>query len=542
MARARRERFALLLLLLRASAAFGARAMARSLTPRPRRVGLILKLVTGLMLGLLVALRLMRESADLLALGTTTAVGASRSAFPVVIVEPQAGQTFEGGGGIGSLDGCAALALHEEGRWKHQHYAPHAKTRGNESTGEPNATATDITGRYLPREIGWLQGLRISWEDCKAVGRKLTGLMYTSQLGNQCGYRVTGFCPSHSEWVLPPGNDTGNSVTNAQPETPRKNRSATRLAADGRPAAADGFGPRHRGDPADDSPTLRLVERLATANKTLCFAGDSIDLQFYYALRNNLLCALRLRERDGDRPTARPGANASVAAERLIPVAYTNATSGPVDYSIYWMCMREIRETLVTLRRGDGGERVARIWFFKMYGRSPWITFFMDECDVLILNLGLHYDARGAMIGQHYGPNRLEDDFRAAVTFLAGFACPGPRGRDGRRSGDPRCRSTSGDPSATDTTIGEVLIAPSSPGGPPTAAAGVRFRITTGPTTRGSRGCVVRREASRHPAKGTTSRAPRTPRARRAGPCTGTSSTTASPRGRRSSGGITRGT
>ena len=164
------------------------------------------------------------------------------------------------------------------------------------------------------------------------------------------------------------------------------------------------------------------MERLATANKTLCLAGDSIDLQFYYALRNNLLRASRLRERDGGRPAARPGANASVAAERLIPVAYTNATSGPVDYSIYWMCMREIRETLVTLRRGDGGERVARIWFFKMYGRSPWITFFMDECDVLILNLGLHYDARGAMIGQHYGPNRLEDDFRAAVTFLAGFA------------------------------------------------------------------------------------------------------------------------
>ena len=230
--------------------------MARSLTPRPRRVGLILKLVTGLMLGLLVASRLMRESADLLALGTTTAVGASRSAFPVVIVEPQAGQTFEGGGGIGSLDGCAALALHEEGRWKHRHYAPHAKTRGNESTGEPNATATDITGRYLPREIGWLQGLRISWEDCKAVGRELTGLMYTSQLGNQCRCGVTGFCPSHSEWVLPPGNDTGNSVTNAQPETPRKNRSATRLAADGQPAAADGFGPRHRGDPADNPPTL----------------------------------------------------------------------------------------------------------------------------------------------------------------------------------------------------------------------------------------------------------------------------------------------
>jgi hypothetical protein len=46
----------------------------------------------------------------------------------------------------------------------------------------------------------------------------------------------------------------------------------------------------------------------------------------------------------------------------------------------------------------------------------------MDECDIIIYTLGIHYDARGEMIGSRYGKNTFVDDFQAAVTSLADFS------------------------------------------------------------------------------------------------------------------------
>jgi hypothetical protein len=43
----------------------------------------------------------------------------------------------------------------------------------------------------------------------------------------------------------------------------------------------------------------------------------------------------------------------------------------------------------------------------------------MDECDIIIYTLGIHYDARGEMIAGHYGKNKFADDFQAAITTLA---------------------------------------------------------------------------------------------------------------------------
>jgi hypothetical protein len=41
---------------------------------------------------------------------------------------------------------------------------------------------------------------------------------------------------------------------------------------------------------------------------------------------------------------------------------------------------------------------------------------FMEDCNIVIMNLGLHYDPRGEMLGKHYAP--LIEDMYAAITYL----------------------------------------------------------------------------------------------------------------------------
>jgi len=43
------------------------------------------------------------------------------------------------------------------------------------------------------------------------------------------------------------------------------------------------------------SATLCLAQKLANANATLCFAGDSIDFQIYYTMQNNLKSVSQLQ-------------------------------------------------------------------------------------------------------------------------------------------------------------------------------------------------------------------------------------------------------
>ena len=97
------------------------------------------------------------------------------------------------------------------------------------------------------------------------------------------------------------------------------------------------------------SPSLRLIQRLAESNNTLCLAGDSIDFQFYDALRNNLIrqqSLLRLHKLQGNL-TNQIIQNISISETRQIPVNFTNVGLSP--YHIYWMTMDHIIETAVTM-------------------------------------------------------------------------------------------------------------------------------------------------------------------------------------------------
>ena len=50
----------------------------------------------------------------------------------------------------------------------------------------------------------------------------------------------------------------------------------------------------------------------------------------------------------------------------------------------------------------------------------------MDECTIISLNLGLHYDSQNEMRINHYnGKPKLVDDFRAAITYLVDWATSG---------------------------------------------------------------------------------------------------------------------
>jgi hypothetical protein len=160
-----------------------------------------------------------------------------------------------------------------------------------------------------------------------------------------------------------------------------------------------------------DSPSLRLIERLAKANSTLCFLGDSIDFQIYDALRNNLFRQQCLQE------------EISIKIESSdILVNYSSAGWEPPYH--HFMTMERIVSTVVSLQYAHEKSRVlnSTIRYFQMYGRSPWNTAFTEDCNVLILNIGyLHYNARGDMLGTHWGRPKLMDDIQGAITYLTDF-------------------------------------------------------------------------------------------------------------------------
>ena len=115
----------------------------------------------------------------------------------------------------------------------------------------------------------------------------------------------------------------------------------------------------------------------------------------------------------------------------VVPVNYTNETGFP-EYK-GWMTMSEIKERSVSLSymNGDTLQTYSTtIRYFQMYGWSPWVAPFMEDCNILSLNLGLHYNARSKdMEATHYhesqidsGPRpRLIDDFRAGISYLVDF-------------------------------------------------------------------------------------------------------------------------
>eukprot|EP00804_Cyclotella_cryptica_P025953 CCRYP_002772-RA/>CCRYP_002772-RA protein AED:0.36 eAED:0.36 QI:0/-1/0/1/-1/1/1/0/463 len=288
-----------------------------------------------------------------------------RRLVPVTIT----GSVYKSGGIHTTLSLCNTLVRHVGGGWSHQRNV----------TLDPTASHN-----YLPREMDWLRGTSKEWTTgCR--NHDLRGHIYASPMGNQCGCGTTGFEPADSQWIW----DAEENVTAS-------------------------------------SPSFQLVERLAKSKQTMCFAGDSIDLQFYFAIVNNLFRIRLLHHHDAQRPPFDRLANITIQQSQ-IPVVYSNATTGPTDYSKYWMCMKDILETIVTLDYKDGESHNATLRFFKVYGWSPWNFLLMDDCDILIYTLGIHYNAQAPMTENHYGGNQYADDFSAAVTFLAGFAASGEK-------------------------------------------------------------------------------------------------------------------
>lgn len=53
-------------------------------------------------------------------------------------------------------------------------------------------------------------------------------------------------------------------------------------------------------------------------------------------------------------------------------------------------------------------------------GWSPWNVDFMEDCNVIVMNLGLHYKPHGNHTGK-ISRHNLMDDMKAAITYMANF-------------------------------------------------------------------------------------------------------------------------
>ena len=229
-----------------------------------------------------------------------------------------------------------ALALHEEGHWEHAYTFP-------DNHNSVNIT-DEIRDTYLPIEIDWLKGINLpsyKWNKRFRINpnNESNGLMYQSNLGNQYGYcPQPDFQPSISKWI---------STSHKQ-----QHEHSTK-----------------RDDIA--SPTLRLIQRLAKSNATMCLVGDSIDYQFYDALRHNLHRQQHLQS----------DIKLKISTQN-IPVNYTNQTGWPPHR--YWMTMDSIKETIVSLTdaKNSNATRTAIIRYFQMYGWSPWDVPHTDDCNI----------------------------------------------------------------------------------------------------------------------------------------------------------------
>jgi len=288
-----------------------------------------------------------------------------------------------------------ALMRHEEGEWQHQYRISSNNTSLKYFIENQTFNTSVLCQTYLPQEREWMVGTKVpeSYWSTREADRS-DGLMYKSFLGNQYGAcQLPEFEPSISTWV---------SKSHHQQQQTKKNNDYEGIL----------------------SPTLRLILRLAQTNQSLCFAGDSIDFQMYDALIHNLQRQRLLQNM----------INISMNDERyVVPVNYTNDTGFP-EYE-GWMTISEIKERSVSLSYMNDDNTTMQTYsttirYFQMYGWSPWVTPFMEDCNILSLNLGLHYNARSKdMEATHYhesqtdsGPRpKLIDDWKAGITYLVDF-------------------------------------------------------------------------------------------------------------------------
>jgi hypothetical protein len=212
---------------------------------------------------------------------------------------------------------CDAFENHMNGHWTHKTLA-----KPNNYDYKTSSYRLD----YFQEEVDWLYNTSDEWRvGCKtgSYHQDKRGYMYASRMGNQCGCATTTFTPADSKWIWNKTEDYGGHSTH---------------------------------------PSFDLVETVAAENKTMCFARDSIDLQFYTAIVNNLFRTHLFNSMRGNDHTP----NMSVDL-RQIPVVYSNETTGPVNYTVYWMCMQNIEEALVTIDYNTDQRKTARLRYYKVY-------------------------------------------------------------------------------------------------------------------------------------------------------------------------------
>ena len=297
-------------------------------------------------------------------------------------------------------ENCKLLTEHvKHGRWIHQFVFPITDLIQIDPRLQKSAmllTSESLNGLsaqqiYLNEEMKWLHGSKLPpfplWSFDLANSDECRGMSYLSSIGNQCGCRAAVFQPSHSKWVLNKAN-----ISTANESTSKANS-------------------QHSDAAFSESPSMKLARRFARKNQTVCFAGDSIEYQFYTALRNNLHRSELLHQEH---------LNKSVVniTTHQYPLHYvTNATSyGRTErYRMpddFWMFATEVWETIVTFT--DNPSEGFQFRWFKHYMWAPWLYEHMESCDVIIMNHALHYHWQS-------GIAELYNDTTAAVMYLANF-------------------------------------------------------------------------------------------------------------------------
>mmetsp|Transcript_8792 Transcript_8792/g.19705 ORF Transcript_8792/g.19705 Transcript_8792/m.19705 type:complete len:395 (-) Transcript_8792:303-1487(-) len=186
------------------------------------------------------------------------------------------------------------------------------------------------------------------------------------------------------------------------------------------------------------SPTLRLARDLANADATLCFSGDSIDYQIYTAMQTTL------RRMDQLHQLYYPDKNRLVSVvSREIPLNHSTKPGNVDDWFLHghrppdgddsflhaprpppggFGSIYSILETKAFFKDEQPNVKAkrARIRYYMSYGWSPWNVDFMEDCNVIVMNLGLHYNSDGDHMGKETR-HPLMDDMLASITYLTNF-------------------------------------------------------------------------------------------------------------------------
>ena len=303
---------------------------------------------------------------------------------------------------------CNLLKKHMSGRWKHhltfysetdQAHEMHSMRQTLFPLTENMLNQTSLQSMYLPEEMSWLRGndlpeakertnishsFSFGKSNCRHGGRPVNdfqrGISYVSHIGNQCGCGTTAFQPSHSYWQYQP-----NITTKAE------------------------------GINYFQSPSLRLAKRFAQKNETVCFVGDSVEFQFYYAFKNNLHRAEMLNRHLANNQTI-----LNISSQKYPTHFSTMGVKGgrSKGYRLddkNWRLAQEIFETTVTFHE-DGNSFVFK--YLKHCQWAPWMYEYMESCNVMIMNLALHYPP--FPLGNE--SSSLLNDTLAAVTYLTNFS------------------------------------------------------------------------------------------------------------------------